>query len=196
MVDFEKLKMMYKFGKGLSLSDAQVLFKSAKSKKFEPNDYLLKEGSVKKEIYFIKKGLIRIFSINDKGEEITVGLFWENQPYASIDIIMMNQPSRHYAQALESTEILYIDYDLLENIVSKNPKLSHNRKFIWQKILKRAQDKIESFILYSPEERYTRFVEANPDIINRVPNKYIANVLGITPVSLSRIRSRIAQKKN
>lgn len=195
MIDFDKLKMMYNFGRGLSFSDAQVLFNSAKTKQLKPNEYLLKEGAIKKEIYFIRKGLIRTFSINEKGEEITIGLFSENQPYASIDIIMINQPSRHYAQALEPTEILYMDYDLLQNIISKNPKLAYSRKFIWQKIIQRAQDRIESFVLYSPEERYIRFVEKNPDLIDRVPNKYIANVLGMTPVSLSRIRSRIAQKK-
>lgn len=196
MVNFEKIKMLYKFGRELSFSDIQILLKSAKSKSLAPNEYLIKENSIKKEIYFIQKGLIRTFAINEKGEEITIGLSWEHQPYASIDIIVMNQPSRYYAQALEPTEVLFMDYDLLQSIISKNPKLLTSRKFMWQKMLKRAHERIESFVLYSPEERYARFVEENPDIINRVPNKYIANVLGITPVSLSRIRSRIAQKKN
>lgn len=61
--------------------------------------------------------------------------------------------------------------------------------------MKRMVMHTESFILYSAEERYLNFVKNNPDIVNRVPGKYIANVLGITPVSLSRIRKRIAQKK-
>ncbi|MBK8659738.1 MAG: hypothetical protein IPN22_12925 [Bacteroidetes bacterium] len=50
-------------------------------------------------------------------------------------------------------------------------------------------------MLLSPEERYLKFIQKYPDLLNRVPNKYIANVLGITPVSLSRIRKRISTKK-
>ena len=89
-----------------------------------------------------------------------------------------------------------MDYDLAQKIIENNPKLEKSRKFFLQKMLKDALERIESFVLYSPEERYVKYVESKPDIINRVPNKYIANVLGMTPVSLSRIRKRIASKKN
>ena len=60
--------------------------------------------------------------------------------------------------------------------------------------MREAHLRIEGFILYTPEERYIKFIEKYPDINNRVPDKYIANVLGITPVSLSRIRARIIEK--
>ena len=195
MINLEKIKSIYKFSRELTLSDIQVILQATTTKSFAPSEYLIQEGGIQREIFFITKGLARSFAVNDKGDEITIGLFWENQPLASTDIIIFNQPSRHYFQALEPTKVLSINYDLLQDILRKHPKLIENRKILFQKILKRAQDRIESFVLYSPEERYLRFVEEYPDIINRVPNKYIANVLGITPVSLSRIRSRLASKK-
>lgn len=61
--------------------------------------------------------------------------------------------------------------------------------------MKRAFQRIESFVFLSPEERYKKYVKDYPNVIDRAPDKYIANVLGITPVSLSRIRTRIASKK-
>ncbi|CAN0600388.1 unnamed protein product, partial [Ectocarpus sp. 12 AP-2014] len=59
----------------------------------------------------------------------------------------------------------------------------------------RAFERVESFVFLSPEERYKKYVKDNPNIINRAPDMYIANILGITAVSLSRIRNRIASKK-
>lgn len=196
MINLKKINLLYKIGKGLRFQDIQQLFNLATQKKFEPTDILIQEGSQRREIYFIKKGLIRSFTINDKGEEITMGLFWENRFVASAEIILNNEPSRYFFQALEETEVLQMDYDLAQKIIEDNPKLEKSRKFFLQKMLKDAMGRIESFVLYSPEERYVKYVESKPDIVNRVPNKYIANVLGMTPVSLSRIRKRIASKKN
>lgn len=195
MLDFEKIKTIYKIGKDLEWKDLQSLIQATTSRSYAINDYLIKEGTVKREVFFIKKGLIRVFAINDKGDEITIRISTENQPIASPDIILFDQPSRFYFQALEPTETLSIDYDLMQKVISKTPALEQNRKNILLNILKESQARVESFVLYSPEERYIRFVEDNPGIVNRVPDKYIANVLGITPVSLSRIRKRIVQKK-
>ena len=195
MINFEQLKKIYQIGRDLQFSDAQKILSVAKSKTYAANEYLIQEGSLRREVFYIKKGLVRSFAINEKGDEITLSLFWEHHLVVSPDIILFNQASRFYFQALELTEVLYLNYDVLQNIVESNPKLEKNRKFIFQRALKETQKRIESFVLYSPEERYIRYVAENPDIVNRVPNKYIANVLGITPVSLSRIRKRIASKK-
>lgn len=195
MINFEQLKKIYQIGRDLQFRDAQKLISASKNRTYKANDYLIQEGSVRREVFYIKKGLVRSFTINDKGDEITLALFWEHHIVVSPDIILFNQASRFYFQALEPTEVLYLDYDVLQNIIDSNPKLSQNRKFIFQRVLRESYKRIESFVLYSPEERYIRYVAENPDIVNRVPNKYIANVLGITPVSLSRIRKRIAAKK-
>jgi hypothetical protein len=63
-----------------------------------------------------------------------------------------------------------------------------------RKFLLEAKERIESFVLFTPEQRYVKYIEDFPDMYNRVPDKYIAHVLGITPVSLSRIRKRISTK--
>ncbi len=195
MIDFEKIKFVYNIASGIQLSDIKDILAAAKNNTFATSEYLIQEGTIKREVFCIQKGLVRSFFVNQKGDEITKSLFIENKIIASPDIILDKRASRFYYQALEPTEILSIDYDLLQTIISKNPKLEQNRKYIFQKMLREANERIDSFVLLSPEERYIDYIKSNPEIANRVPDKYIANVLGITPVSLSRIRKRIASKK-
>jgi CRP-like cAMP-binding protein len=194
MIDLEKLRAFYKFGRNLTINDAQSLLQAASTRSYAVGDYLIKEGSHKKEVFFIHKGNIRSFRINEKGNEITTLLRWENQIIASPDVILFDQPSQNYVEALEETKVRVLDYDVLQDIVSANPKLDANRKYVLQQMLKEALGRIDTFVLMSPEERYLAYVDQNPEIVNRVPDKYIANVLGITPVSLSRIRKRVAKK--
>lgn len=195
MFDIEKLKLFYKLGKNLSLSDIQILMKTARAKSFATDEYLIQEGETNREIFLIRKGLVRIFKIDHKGDEITTAIKLENQFMSNYDQILFNQRSERYYQALEATDVFYINYDVLDTIISQNPNLEANRKFFLHYLLKDFSKRIDSFVLLSPEKRYLQYVESNPDIINRVPNKYIANILGITAVSLSRIRKRIASKK-
>lgn len=195
MIDFEQIKAIYKFGRNISLSDVQSLLQAAEKRSFAPGDYLIKAGEQKRQVFFIRKGLIRSFHITEKGEEITTTLRWENQVVASPAIILFQEPARNYYEALERSDVFVMDYDLLQVIISQNPTLETNRKFVLQNILKETLHRVDSFVLLSPEERYIQFIQKKPEIANRVPNKYIANVLGITPVSLSRIRKRIATKK-
>jgi len=195
VVDLDKLKQIYKFGKELSLEDAGSLIKSAKTKTYEKKELLIEEGSTKTEMFFIREGLVRCYIINEKGDEITFGLIAENHILANADMILYEQKSRFYYEALEKTKTFSIDHRVVEKIVESNPKLEKNRKFIFQKMFKTMIERVESFVLLNPEERYLDYIEKNPTLINRVPDKYIANVLGITPVSLSRIRARIVSKK-
>lgn len=196
MIDFQKLKKLYKLGKDLNFSDVQGLLKGAKTMSYAPGVYLISEGQLRKEVFWIRKGLVRGFRITEKGEEITTMFRWEDQPVVSPSLILFNQPAEQYFEALEPTEVLKIDYDKVQTIIENNPKLEANRTILLQNILKEALHRIDSFILRSPEERYLDFISTKPDISNRVPDKYLANVLGITPVSLSRIRKRIAAKKS
>lgn len=195
MVDIDKLRQIYKFGKELSIEDAGVLIKSAKSKSFKKKDTIIEEGALKTDVYFLRSGLVRAYCINEKGDEITFGLIAENQILTNIDVILFEQPSRFYYECLEDTKTFSIDFDTVQNIIENNPKLERNRKFFARNAMKKMLQRLETFVLMNAEERYEDFIKNNPTLSNRVPDKYLANVLGITPVSLSRIRARIVNKK-
>ncbi len=195
MIDFQKLKQLYKLSKDLSFSDIQGLINSAKRSSFARGELLIKEGQLRKEVFWIRKGLVRGYRISEKGVEITTMFRWEDQLLVSPNLILFNEPALQYFEALEPTEVFRIDYDKVQKIIENNPKLEANRAIILRNTLKEALERIDSFILRSPEQRYLDFIRTKPDLLNRVPNKYLANVLGITPVSLSRIRKRITVKK-
>lgn len=194
MIDIEKLRTLYKFGKELSLQDAQDLLKTAKSVSFKKKEILFEQGSKDTQIYFLRKGLVRMYHIKDNGEEITFSLIPEHNVVANFDFIATEIPSKFYYETIENCSFFSIDYQVLDTIVSKNTKLESNRKYFLRKIIFEVKERLETFVLMTPEERYLKFIIDFPDLTNRVPDKYIANVLGITPVSLSRIRKRISSK--
>ena len=134
MIDFEKLKLLYKFGRELNLSDVQVLLNEAKLKRYESGDHLLKMGGLRRDIFLIRKGLLRFYTIKSNGEEVTTSLHWENQIVANTDLLFHKTESRFFLQALEATEVLYMDYDKLQDIINSHPKLERHRKNIFQKI--------------------------------------------------------------
>lgn len=195
MIDLERLRKLYKFGKEISLKDAQILLKAAKSESIKKKEIIFEEGSKDTTLYFLRKGLVRMYHIKDNGDEITFNLIPEYNIVANFEFIVMQSSSKFYYETLEDCSFFSIDYNEVEKIISNNPKLESNRKFFLRRIVKNSAERVQSFVLMNPEERYIKFVKDNPNFTNRVPDKYIAHVIGITPVSLSRIRKRIALKK-
>ena len=138
MVNLTQLRQLYTFTKDLSFEDIKVLLKAAKKIKLKKKDSLINEGSKKKEVFFVQKGLIRCFQINKKGDEITFNLFAELQIIANVDNILYEAPSKFHYEAIERSILFSIDFDILQEIISANPKLEANRKFIFRKILKKV----------------------------------------------------------
>lgn len=173
------------------------LFRHVTIKSLKKGEILIPEGATSKDVFLIRKGLIRSYSTDDMEDEITFQLYPEYHVISNLHALLFNEPSKFNYQALEYTKVYSIDYNSIIEMTSKNPKLLEiNRKFIGRKAMRQAFQRVESFVFLSPEERYKKYVKDYPNVINRAPDKYIANVLGITPVSLSRIRKRIATKKS
>jgi CRP-like cAMP-binding protein len=159
------------------------------------SDIYLSQGSVFKKIFYIKKGILRSFYITDKGEEKTVYFRWEGQITAVPECIFDNEPTRQNWQALENCELLEIDFSLIEKVSEYNAALLRKRLTFSQKMLLEALQRLESFVLDKPEERYLKLITQKSEIVQRVADKYIASFIGVTPVSLSRIRKRLVSKQ-
>ena len=178
------------------MKDLLGLFRHVKIDSYEKGEIILRKGETQKKIFFIKKGLIRGYMMNEKYCEITFQLYPEYHIFGNIYAILFDEPSKFSFQALEATKVYEVDYNSFIKVTSRNPNLTElSRRFVGKKMMKQAFQRVESFVLLSPEERYLKYMNDYPNVINRAPDKYIANVLGITPVSLSRIKGRIASKK-
>lgn len=195
MFDFEQAKRYYKVGQGLSWRDVYRLVKACKLRKYRAGEYLIEDGSTRKDVFFIVKGLVRGFKLNQEGNEVTISIRWEYQFVDNYEPLSLGLPSSYYYQALENTHVYWIDLQTLQQIVSDHPVLEANRRFVFRNLIEQAYQRIESLLLLSPEERYLAFMRQQPAITNRIQDKYLAQYLGMTPVTLSRIRKRIATDK-
>jgi len=165
------------------------------SKVIAASEIYIPEGKIFKKIIYIKKGILRIFFVTASGEEKTFFFRWEGQIVAIPECIFDNQPTRQTWQALEDCELMEIDFDLVEKLSENNISLIKTRLGLAQKMLLEALKRVESFVLDKPEERYQKLIREKPEIIKRVADKHIASFIGVTPVSLSRIRKRLASQK-
>ncbi|GEP93357.1 cAMP-binding domain of CRP or a regulatory subunit of cAMP-dependent protein kinases [Chitinophaga terrae (ex Kim and Jung 2007)] len=170
------------------------LFALTRQVKLEEGEAYIREGDKSRRLAFIEKGIIRAYTLKQNGDEATLFLRWEGHFVASHDTIIHSIPARFTYRALEACSLIEIDYDELDDVLRRQPELEHLRNYFLLKMLSDALEGLEGFVLLSHEERYQRLLENRWDIVNRVPDKYIASMLGITPVSLSRIRKRIHNK--
>jgi CRP-like cAMP-binding protein len=171
------------------------LLQFATSKVIAASEIYIPEGKIFKKIFYIKKGLLRIFFVTESGEEKTFFFRWEGQIAAIPECIFDNQPTRQTWQALEDCELMEIDFDIVEKLSENNISLIKIRLGFAEKMFLDALKRVESFVLDKPEERYQKLIIQNPEIIKRVADKHIASFIGVTPVSLSRIRKRLASQK-
>lgn len=174
-----------------------ALLRNATIVHLKKGEVLIPAGTTKKDVFFIRKGLIRSYYWdNEKLEEITFQLYPEYNTVINIHSVLFDEPADFSYQAFEDTKLYKIDYASMIDLASKNPDLLEiNRRYIGRNAMRQAFKRVESFVFMSPEERYLKYMKDNPNLVNRAPDKYIAHVLGITPVSLSRIRNRLATKK-
>ena len=171
------------------------LLQFATSKVIAASEIYIPEGKIFKKIFYIKKGLLRIFFVTESGEEKTFFFRWEGQIAAIPECIFDNQPTRQTWQALEDCELMEIDFDIVEKLSENNISLIKIRLGFAEKLFLEALKRVESFVLDKPEERYQKLIIQKPEIVKRVADKHIASFIGVTPVSLSRIRKRLASQK-
>jgi CRP-like cAMP-binding protein len=187
---FQKLKEKYEF---LKMEDLMELISICKFQNIPKNEHFIKVGDTTKKVGFIISGLIRFYHLND-GEEYNIIFKKEFEMASSFESIILNQPSSYSFEALEDTQMMVYDYAEMEELFAKNHQLERFGRYFIQQELAQAVKIYEGHLFFSPEERYLKFIEKYPDLMNRVPLKHLSSFLGITPVSLSRIRKRISAK--
>lgn len=147
-------------------------------------------GHTCKTIYFMKKGVARIYYFKD-GTDITESFSFENNIIARVESLFTGKPSRKAIQILEDSEVIAINSTLLFRLYDKFPEIERLFRLIFESGYVDTVNRIEGLQFHSAEERYSALITEAPDILKKVPLKYVASYLGITQVSLSRIRGGI-----
>lgn len=194
MIDLPKLNEYLQLFKEFTIDDAKFFFSLTRQRKFKPGEIYVQAGDMHKKVAHIKSGLMRAYIINEDGEEVTMFFRKEDHQIAPYDCIFANKPSRMFIEAFEETTLYEIDHEKLQEFMARHPQYEKARMHFHQKLLMECFTRLEDFIILPPLQRYQNFIKQNPDLVQRIPDKYIASVMGITPGSLSRIRKRIKQK--
>ena len=178
---------------GISVSELDTLLSRFEERRLKKKTTILKAGKIAREVYLVIEGCLRLYYEKD-GEDLSAYFFTDGMFAGAYDSFTSQQPSRHFIEAIEDSTILAIPYKEWISLYSEIPWMNEFvRKVIEQRFIALHQ-LFTSYILDSPEERYIHLLKNHPDLINRVPQHQLATFLGITPVSLSRIRNRVAKK--
>jgi len=162
-----------------------------KIKNIRKRQYLLQAGDVCRFENFVSKGLLRAYTIDDKGAEHIIMLALEDWWISDLFSFLSDTPSNMHIDALEDSEIISIEKPDLERLYNEIPKLERLMRILFQKAFVAQQQRILASISQSAEERYTSFVKKYPSLEQRIPQTQIASYLGITPETLSRVRKQL-----
>ncbi len=150
------------------------------------------EGEIATKVFLVFKGCLRSYFVKESGDDITSQFFIEEQMVTSIESVMSGTPTRSYIESIEDSEIGIIP---MKSFLALVNELDIAKDHFIGVLLSKLINYINlhaSFILDNPEKRYRKLLLDNPELVSRLPLQYLASYLGITPVSLSRIRTRIS----
>lgn len=159
---------------------------------------LLKEGEVSKKLFLIEKGCIRVW-FNNNGKEVTLQFFLENSTVASIESFRKKSPSPVIIETIEPSVVWWVHKKDADRIIAEICEIAVLRDRFIDTLFERTFDYMKhffSFIKDTPSQRYINLLEEKPQIVQRVPQHYIASYLGVSSVHLSRIKNKLANKKH
>lgn len=158
------------------------------------DEYLLRPNEFCSAIFFVEKGLLRQFSLDEKGKEHILTFAPENWFVTDRESSYFNKPSRYFIQALENTRVAVLDDGFIQKMSQKFPAFANFNNTLLHNNIRSLQNRINLLLSASAEDRYLQFIKMYPDILLRVPQSMVASYLGIAPESLSRVRRELAQK--
>ena len=163
---------------------------SVKVQKLTKRQSFVSEGEVCRRVGFLLKGSMRYF-YNHDGKELTTFFFFEKAFVGVYQSFLSQKPSQANIEALEECELATFDYDTLQSVYRNYPKMQMLGRLIAEQLFIGTDERLTSLLLETAEERYRKLLHEQQRIVTRIPQHYIASYLGITPVSLSRIRKRM-----
>lgn len=164
-------------------------------KKYHKGEFYNKYKNVCKYLGVILDGVFRTYYLDDKtGEEKNIFFYSDNQFVVAYKSFVSQTPCNYYTQAMTDATIYYIHIDQLYKLYGQSHQWEHLGRIIAELAFSIGNERMESFLFRTPEERYLDLIKHHPDIFNAIPLYHIASYLGIQGPSLSRIRKRMIGK--
>lgn len=173
----------------LSPESVEEFTSTFKREELPKGHFLFQPGEVCQKIYYVEKGIARVFYNSEKGKDITAWFFAENSFLTAVDSFYLNKPTRDYCELLEDSIIHSIKFSDMETMLNGSGDMARIAFYTLFEITKRLTEFIVSIKFQTASERYNTLIQEYPHIFNRVSLGHIASYLGITQETLSRIRA-------
>lgn len=155
---------------------------------------LLEQNQVCHRSFFVCKGLLRSYTVDEMGKEHIIQFASENWWIADRSSFYFDEPSALFIDAIEDTELVYIEKAFLSKLEQISTNYSRFNTLALQKNIRQMQKRINYLLSATAEEKYLDFIESHRLLTLRLPLHMIASYLGMTPESLSRVRKQLALK--
>jgi len=173
------------------LTDEIMEFMSSRTtfKKIKKGKFLLKPGEYCKEYYYIHKGILRSY-IKYGEKEITIWINPEGEITTSIRSIAGGRESDEFIQVIENCELVVIPFDAMQELYDRFPEMNKVGRMLLEEYYAESEERVYIARLPNAQARYQHFINSRPELLNRIPLKYVASYLGITLETLSRLRAK------
>lgn len=164
-------------------------------KKIKKKEYLLREGEISRYSTFVTSGCLRSYNIDQNGTEHVLSFAPADWWMADMYSLISQQPGILNIEALENTEMLLLSKNDQEQLYIKIPKFERFFRILIEKSLVANQQRLIDRLSLSGQERYAKFCQRYPTLINQIPQKQIAAYIGVSPEFLSRARAEMARER-
>ncbi len=175
----------------LSNEESEAIIESMQTKAFKKGEFLLKEGQISANTYFVLEGCIREYILSD-GEEKTTNFLSEEQWAISLNSLTAPSSANHNWVCMEDTTVVVGNEKQAQELFKQFPRFETISRSIMESALAEQKEALTSYYTESPEQRYLKLLNSRPSLLQRIPQYHIASYIGVKPESLSRIRKRIA----
>lgn len=176
----------------LTDSDKEKIKSYFKPKKLRKRQYLLQEGEVCRKLTFISKGLLKSYSLDDKGVEHINIFGFEGWWISDFRSFICGEASVLNIEAIEDSELLLIARDPYEEMILKVPIMERYFRLLYQNSLVTKEGRLLVNNMYSAEEKYRNLLRDCPQMMQRIPQNLLASYLGMKPETFSRIKKNIS----
>lgn len=176
-------------------NDLKVFNKLLEVKTLPKKTFLLKEGQICNYEYYVNKGCLRSFFLEQGGNEVTLQFAIEEWWISDIASFNERSPSRMFIETLEESEVLLLSFEAKERLLKQAPAFERLFRLMLQRHVARLQERLFLTIANTATEKYLDFIARYPTIPQRVAQHYIASYLGFSPEFLSKVRTRLAKNK-
>lgn len=178
----------------LTPEEEQLILAQVEVKHYKAKSMLLKAEEVSRNTYFVQRGVVRSFTINDQIIEHVLHFACEGWWIGDMYSYIAEKPGNLFIEVLEDAEIICLSKETHQLLYQKIPKLERFFRILAENSLVAHQERLIDNLSLTAEERFEKFCSKYPTLIQRVPQKQIASFIGVTPEFFSKMKAKLLKK--